>query len=250
MVQRVLILGGTGDAAGLARQAVTIPNLTIISSLAGRTESPVVPDGSVRVGGFGGVEGLVNYLQQEQIDALIDATHPFAAQISWNAATAAQQVGIPFLMLVRSAWKPVAGDRWIETTNHTAAAAILPDLAQRIFLTIGRQELAAFAHLTHQWFLMRMIDPPQPGSPIPPGALLLERGPFSLEHEHKLLQQYQIEAIVSKNSGGAATYAKIQAAREMGLPVVMIQRPLMPAGMVVRTVDQAVKWLESRILPC
>jgi precorrin-6A/cobalt-precorrin-6A reductase len=250
MVRRVLILGGTGDAAELARRAVALPDLTVISSLAGRTEAPTVPVGPVRIGGFGGVEGLVNYLQQEQIDALIDATHPFAAQISWNAATAAQQVEIPFLMLIRPAWEPVAGDHWIETTSHEAAAQLLSDLAQRIFLTIGRQELAAFAHLTDRWFLMRMIDPPQPGSPVPPGELLLERGPFSLEHERALLQQYQIEAIVSKNSGGAATYAKIEAAREARLPVVMIQRPAMPVGRAVSTVDQAMAWLESMSLRC
>ncbi len=245
MAMRVLILGGTSDATELAAQVSQFLAIEVISSLAGRTRAPALPQGQVRVGGFGGVEGLVAYLQAEQIDCLIDATHPFAAQITWHAATAAQHCQIPFLMLHRPAWQPVSGDRWIEVASHEAAAAILPQLAQRIFLTIGRQELAAFAHLSDLWFLMRMIDPPQP--PIPPGELLLERGPFTLAHEQALLQQYRIEAIVSKNSGGDATYAKIQAAREAGLPVVMVQRPALPAGDRTTTVEEAIDWVRERV---
>lgn len=242
---RVLILGGTGDAAELATQASNLAGLEIISSLAGRTQTPTVPIGQVRVGGFGGAPGLADYLRAERIAALIDATHPFAAQISWNAAEAAQQCDLPFLRLVRPGWQPVAGDRWIEVESHAAAAEAVSDLAQRIFLTIGRQELAAFAHLNDRWFLMRMIDPPQPDAPLPPGELLLERGPFTLEHEQALLQTYRIEAIVSKNSGGAATYAKIAAARLAGLPIVMVQRPVMPAGKQVGDVAGALRWLAA-----
>lgn len=245
MVMRVLILGGTSDATELAAQMAQFSAIEVISSLAGRTRAPALPQGQVRVGGFGGVEGLVEYLRTEQIDCLIDATHPFAAQITWHGAAAAQHCQIPFLMLHRPVWQPVSGDRWIEVASHEAAAAILPELAQRIFLTIGRQELAAFAHLSDLWFLMRMIDPPQP--PIPPGELLLERGPFTLAHEQALLQQYQIEAIVSKNSGGDATYAKIQAAREAGLPVVMVQRPTLPNGDRAATVAEAIDWLREKL---
>ncbi|MCU0527510.1 MAG: cobalt-precorrin-6A reductase [Elainella sp. Prado103] len=241
---RVLILGGTGDAVELAAQASNLPDVEVISSLAGRTKAPSLPIGQVRVGGFGGTTGLADYLRAEKIAALIDATHPFADQISWNAARAAQQCQIPLLIIVRPAWQPVTGDHWIEVESHEIAAQVLPKIAQRIFLTIGRQELSAFAHLTHLWFLMRMIDPPPVGLPVPPGEILLERGPFTLEHEQTLLQTHQIEAIVSKNSGGTATYAKIAAARSMGLPIVMIQRPQMPVGEQVGDVAGAMQWLE------
>jgi precorrin-6A/cobalt-precorrin-6A reductase len=245
-MKRVLILGGTGDAAALAAKAAQLPDLEIISSLAGRTQQPVSPTGNVRVGGFGGEAGLITYLQQQQIDLLIDTTHPFAAQISWHAAAAAEHCQIPHLMLVRPAWQQQDGDRWIEVVSNEAAANVLPGLAQRVFLTIGRQELASFAHLHRIWFLMRMIDPPQDQA-LPPGEILLERGPFSLEHERLLLHTYKIEAIVSKNSGGDATYAKIIAAREMGLPVVMVQRPSMPKVEQVADVVSAVQWLQTHL---
>jgi precorrin-6A/cobalt-precorrin-6A reductase len=246
--KRVLILGGTGDATELAARAAEIPGVEVITSLAGRTRQPVVPSENTRSGGFGGVAGLTDYLREQQIDVLIDATHPFAAQISFNAADAAATVGIPHLMLIRPAWKRTAGDRWIEVDTHEAAATVLPGIAQRIFLTIGRQELAAFAHLQDLWFLMRMIDPPLPDAVVPPGKLLLKRGPFSLDEERSLLQQYEIGAIVSKNSGGDATYAKIIAARELAIPVVMIQRPIVPSGDTVADVENALAWLKNRLL--
>jgi precorrin-6A/cobalt-precorrin-6A reductase len=242
--KRLLILGGTGDAIALAQQAAQLSDrFDIISSLAGRTQQPLLPPGAVRQGGFGGVAGLVTYLQTQQIDCLIDATHPFAAQISWNAAQATTRLGIPHLMLVRSAWQAEAGDRWFDVESSEAAAALLPSIANRIFLTIGRQELSAFAHLEPLWFVMRMIDPPHP--PTPPGEVILARGPFSLGAERELMQRYHIQAIVSKNSGGTATYAKILAARELGLPVVMIQRPATPAVRQVETVNVALQWLEA-----
>jgi precorrin-6A/cobalt-precorrin-6A reductase len=240
-MKRVLILGGIGDAVELAAKAAQIPGLDVITSMAGRTQTPGV--GASRVGGFGGAAGLADYLRDRQIDLLIDATHPFAAQISWHGATAATEVGIPHLMLVRPAWPKTTGDRWLEVATHPAAAALLPGLAQRVFLTIGRQELAVYAHLPEIWFLMRMIDPPQP--PIPNGQLLLERGPFRLDHERELLIKHQIGAIVSKNSGGEATYAKIVAARELAIPVVMVQRPAMPEIAQVATVDEALSWLKE-----
>lgn len=246
--KRVLILGGTGDATTLAAQAVTIPGVEVITSLAGRTRCPLVTSENTRIGGFGGVAGLTHYLRDQQIDGLIDATHPFAAQISFHAAAAATAVGIPRLMLIRPAWERTEGDRWIEVDSHEAAAATLPDLAQCIFLTIGRQELAAFAHLQDLWFLMRMIDPPLADAAVPPGKLLLERGPFSLDEERSLLKQYQIGAIVSKNSGGDATYAKIIAARELGIPVVMIQRPAIPPGDSVADIESALAWLKNMLL--
>lgn len=246
-MKRVLILGGTGDAAQLTAQTVTLPGVEVITSMAGRVRQPVAPAGRMRLGGFGGTAGLVDYVREQQIDLLIDATHPFATQMSHHAATAAQACGLPHLMLVRPPWEPMSGDRWLAVESIAAAVAVLPGVAQRVFLTIGRQELAAFAPLQGLWFLMRMIDPPGPDIPMPPGTLLLERGPFTLEDERQLLQTYAIEAIVSKNSGGDATYAKLIAARELGLPVVMIQRPPMPAGEQVADVEHAMAWLEQHL---
>ncbi len=245
-MKRLLILGGTGDAAALAAQAAQIPDLEVITSLAGRTQHPIAPIGFIRVGGFGGAAGLADYLRDRQIDAIIDATHPFAAQITWNAAAAAASVSVPHLMFIRPAWEKTTDDRWIEVANHEAAAEALPALAQRIFLTIGRQELAAFAHLD-QWFLMRMIDPPAANTPVPNGLLLLERGPFTLGEERSLLLKHNIGAIVSKNSGGDATYAKIIAARELGIPVVMVQRSPLPTGMQVANLAEALSWLRSML---
>ncbi len=245
--KRVLILGGTGDATALAARIVEIPGVEVITSLAGRMRQPV-PSAHTRMGGFGGVAGLTAYLRQQSIAGLVDATHPFAAQISCHAAAAAAAVSIPHLLLIRPAWEQTVGDLWIEVDSHEAAATVLPGVAQRIFLTIGRQELAAFARLRNHWFLMRMIDPPLPDAAVPPGKLLLERGPFSLEHERSLLQAYEIGAIVSKNSGGEATYAKIIAARELAIPVVMIQRPPMPPATVVTDIESALTWLKSTLL--
>jgi len=246
-MKRVLILGGTGDAVQLAARAAALQGVEVITSLAGRVRQPMAPAGTMRIGGFGGAAGLIDYMRKQHIDLLIDATHPFATHISRHAATAARACGLPHLMLVRPPWEPVAGDRWLAVESIAGAATILPGVARRVFLTIGRQELAVFAPLHDFWFLMRMIDPPGPDTPVPPGTLILERGPFTLEDERQLLKTYAIEAIVSKNSGGDATYAKLIAARELGLPVVMIQRAPMPAGEQVAAVEHAVVWLKQHL---
>ena len=260
-MKRLSILGGTGDAVKLASLAIDLPGLTVITSLAGRTSAPKSLVGDVRIGGFGGEAGLIAYLQTEQIDLLIDATHPFAAQISRNAAGAATQLGIPRLMLIRPEWARLPKDNWIEVESVEAAVQAIPASAERIFVTIGRQQLAPFA-MTDKWCLMRSIDPPDPSILLPPGKLLLDRGPFNLESERELLREYQIQAIVSKNSGGDATYAKIIAARELGLPVVMVKRPILqgrgfssrgfananvPGGEVVADVAGAIEWLIDRL---
>ncbi len=246
-MKRVLLLGGTGDAAVLAAKIAQIPGFEAIASLAGRTQNSRALGDSTRVGGFGGVAGLVNYLRDRQIDLLIDATHPFAAQISWHAATAVAEVGIPHLMLVRPAWEQTLGDRWIEVASMEAAADTISGLAQRVFLAIGKQELATFAHLRDIWFLMRAIAPPELDAPVPQGKLLLSRGPFTLAEERSLLMQYEIGAIVTKNSGGGATYAKIVAARELEIPVVIIARPPIPFVEQVATVEQALAWLMNQV---
>lgn len=243
---KVLVLGGTGEAVAVAAGLAQLPYVEVITSLAGRTQHPMVP-GQIRTGGFGGVAGLTDYLQRHQIRALIDATHPFAAQMSWHAAAAATATGLPSLMVVRPAWEKVEGDRWIEVSDHPAAVQSLPDSADRLFLTIGRQELAAYATLKNQWFLMRMIEAPAEVAQIPLGLVLLVRGPFTLEQERQLLLNHTIDAVISKNSGGASTYAKIAAARTLNLPVVMVQRPEAPQVPKTESASEAIQWVQAQL---
>jgi len=248
-MRKVLILGGTGDAVKLATQLESIPNIEVISSLAGRTKKPSALVGQVRIGGFGGTEGLVNYLRENAIDFLIDATHPCAGQITLNGAIAAQLAQVPHLMLVRPQWEKIAGDHWIEVKSVEAAAHAIPASIRRVFITSGRQQLEPFKQRSQiypdTWYLMRSIDPPD--IELPNSQVLLDRGPFSLEQERALLREYQIEAIVSKNSGGNATYAKIIAARELGIPIVMVQRPEMPEGEKVTSIEEVILWLSSQL---
>lgn len=251
---KVLILGGTGDAVKLAAKLASIPDLEITTSLAGRTRKPLALDGDVRVGGFGGVTGLVNYLQAHKIDLLIDATHPCAGQISWNGAIACANTKIPHLMLLRPEWRKVKGDRWIEAKSVEAAALVISEqlsqLGTRVFITSGRQQLEPFFNLAladpKMWFLIRCIDPPD--LVIPNSKVLLDRGAFSLEGERQLLIEERIDVIVSKNSGGDATYAKIIAARELNIPIVMIQRPTMPICEQVGTTEEAIAWVKKRFI--
>jgi precorrin-6A/cobalt-precorrin-6A reductase len=243
---RVLILGGTGDARRLAALA-TAAGFDVTSSLAGRTSSPVLPDGASRVGGFGGADGLAAYLRAERIHLLVDATHPFADRISANAARAATETGVPRLLLQRPPWAPVPGDRWLPAADVEDAARIVAGLATRVFLTIGRQELAAFARLDDLWLLYRMIEPPDDDARPSRGLLLLDRGPFSEPAERALMVEHRIEAIVTRNSGGAETYPKIAAARALGLTVVIIARPVLPPSETVRTPDEALDWLCARV---
>ena len=245
-MKRLLILGGTGDASALAAKASTLPGVEVRVSLAGRTPQPLPIAGIVRVGGFGGIAGLTQYLRDEAIHLLIDATHPFAAQISFNAAAAAAELGMPRLMLVRPAWDSVPGDQWINVDSIAAAADALEGQAKRVFLTIGRQQLALFARLREIWFLMRLINQPEPDAVVPEGLLLFSQGPFDLTAERQLLIQHEIDTIVTKNSGGSATYAKIIAARELGIKVVMVSRPTIPQGEQVQDVEGAFAWLSGQ----
>ncbi len=233
----MLILGGTAEAAALAR---ALADFEVITSLAGRTRAPAALPGRVRVGGFGGAQGLADYLEAEGIDALIDATHPFAARISANAAEAVRLQPTPRLMLVRPEWAPQPGDRWRCVPSVAAAVDAVPSDA-RAFLAIGRQELAPFAARGDAWFLIRSVEPPD-GLLPPHHAVITARGPFRVEDEAALLDAHRIDVLVCKNSGGDD--AKLAAARRLGISVVLVERPVLPAGERVGTVEEAVIWLE------
>lgn len=245
---RVLILGGTADARHLAAELAASPDeFEVTSSLAGRVAKPRLPAGEVRVGGFGGVAGLADWLTEHQVDALVDATHPFAATMSQHAAAAAARADVPLLALSRPAWTPDAGDRWHEVDSLTQAASLLPELGRRVFLTTGRTELAPFAAVPQLWYLIRSVDPPEPAACPPDHHVLLDRGPFTLEGERAVLREHRVEVLVTKNSGGQATVPKLLAAREAGLPVVLLRRPAPPAvHATASTPAETVNWLRGR----
>ena len=239
----VLILGGTTEGYALAGALAPLPGLRVISSLAGRTASPRHPPGELRIGGFGGAAGLAAYLRAERITAVIDATHPFAARMGWNAATACRDAGVPLLRLERPAWTPPPGAHWQEVDDWDAAARLLAARSRRVLLALGRQELAPFAALDQLWFLIRSVDAPDPMPPFAQALVTLARGPFSLEDERALLRTHAIDTLVCKNSGGAATDAKLEAARSLGVLVVMRRRPVRPDVTSVGTVGEALGWL-------
>ncbi|MET7683802.1 cobalt-precorrin-6A reductase [Streptomyces sp. NPDC005423] len=225
----ILVLGGTTEARELAAALAARPGLRVTTSLAGRVKAPGELDGEVRIGGFGGTHGLAAWLRERQVDALVDATHPFAESITANAVQAAAATGIPTVVLRRPAWTPGPGDRWHPVPSLAAAADALPALGRRALLTTGRLGLAAFAHLTRVHFVVRSVEPPEP--PMPPDVqLLLARGPFTVAGEAALLREHRIDVVVTKDSGGAATAAKLTAARDANLPVVVVRRPPLPDG--------------------
>ncbi|MEU2175748.1 cobalt-precorrin-6A reductase [Nocardia sp. NPDC019219] len=242
---RVLLLGGTREARELAHIASGERGFEIVSSLAGRVRAPLLPEGAVRVGGFGGPEGLRAWLAANDVAAIVDATHPFAAAITANAAAVARDSDVPLVHLRRPRWVERTGDRWVRVPDLPTGAAETAALGERVFLTIGRQGVDAFAGLDRQWFLIRSIDPPE--GPLPPRhELLLARGPFALEDEARLLAGHRIDVLVTKDSGGDQTEAKLAAARAAGIPVVVVDRPPLPEGApVVETPEQALKWLRD-----
>jgi precorrin-6A/cobalt-precorrin-6A reductase len=242
---RVLILGGTAEARALAALAHARHGaaLDVITSLAGRTAAPGPIAGRVRRGGFGGADGLAAFLAAERIAALVDATHPFAATIHRAARLAAERAGVPRLMVARGPWTKQPGDRWIEVDDARAAAAALPGLGRRVWLTVGVKELAAFAEVS-AWFLVRRIEP---GPPALPGEVVLGRGPFTLDAERALIERHAIDVLVAKASGGAATRAKLDAARAAGIPVVLIRRPPAEPGAAVANEVEALAWLERQL---
>jgi precorrin-6A/cobalt-precorrin-6A reductase len=260
----VLVLGGTAEARALAAGLAGGPGLRVISSLAGRVHNPALPEGEVRVGGFGGVDGLARWARAEKVAAVVDATHPFAETISAHAAAACAQTGLPLLRLLRPGWEAQVGDDWRDAPSLADAAAMLPALGTRVFLTTGRQGLAAFAGLDRLWFLIRCVDPPSGPRPAR-REVLLARGPYTAEAELALMRRFAIDVLVTKNSGGPLTAGKLSAAKDLGIPVVMVRRPAAAAAPPVpastapastasgtavpasaATVDDAVSWVLGR----
>lgn len=246
--QNLLILGGTAEAGALARAVASRfgEAWRVTTSLAGRTERPGPLPGEVRIGGFGGAEGLAAYLAARRIDRLIDATHPFAARISAAARHAAAAAGVPRLLLRRPPWRRHPLDRWIEVADMEGAAAIVARLAHRAWLTIGSGEIAPFAAANNVRFLVRLIAPPRQPLPLRFYEIVLGRGPFTLSGERHLLERHAIDVLITKASGGAATEAKIIAARELSLPIVMIRRPPGEPGEAADTIEAALAWLAER----
>ncbi|MEU4804759.1 cobalt-precorrin-6A reductase [Actinosynnema sp. NPDC023587] len=229
----VLVLGGTGEARELARRAA--PLARVVSSLAGRVASPRLPEGEVRVGGFGGVAGLVAYLRAERVAAVVDATHPFADRITANALAATAEAGVPLLVLRRPGWAERAGDRWTWVDSVAEAARVVG--GRRAFVTTGRDGLGAFAA-----GVARTVDPPAGPTAL---EVVLARGPYDVDGELALMRRHAVEVLVTKDSGGDMTAAKLVAARALGLPVVVVRRPPAPAAPTVATVDAALTWLGS-----
>jgi precorrin-6A/cobalt-precorrin-6A reductase len=244
----VLILGGTGEARQLASLLDGQAGVRVISSLAGRVADPALPAGEVRIGGFGGVTGLAGWLRDSQVRAVVDATHPFAETISANALAACATAGTPLLSLIREPWIAGPGDRWHEADSLPEAAALLPALGKRVFLTTGRQGLAAFAGLSEMWFLIRCVDPP--AGPMPDARqVILARGPYDATAECDLTRQHRIDVLVTKNSGGPLTAGKLTAARELGIAVVMVSRPPRPEVQACSTAAGAASWVARQLTP-
>jgi precorrin-6A/cobalt-precorrin-6A reductase len=239
----ILILGGTTEARELA-SALDATGAPVVSSLAGRVARPRLPAGAVRIGGFGGPEALAAWLREHAVAAVVDATHPFAERISASAAQACPAAGVPLLRLERPGWTQGEGDDWHWVDTLGEAAALLPRLGRRALLTTGRQGLAAFAEVHDAWLLVRCVDPPQP--PLPPHhELLLDRGPYTREGELALIDAHAIDLVVTKDSGGTYTRAKLDAARERRLPAIVVRRPPRPAGVpTAARVADALAWAE------
>ncbi len=241
---RILILGGTTQARQLATCLADRADFTVTLSLAGRTAAPAPHPVPVRVGGFGGPQGLADYLAEQDIDVLVDATHPYAAVMARNAARAADAANTPLLALRRPPWTAATGDRWTEVDDMAGAIRALGTPARRAFLALGRNEIEPFAGAPQHHYLVRSVDPVEPRLAVPHAVYVTGRGPFAEADEAALLAQHRIEIIVCKNSGGSATYGKIAAARARDIPVIMLRRPDLPDVTSVETVAAAMHWLD------
>jgi precorrin-6A/cobalt-precorrin-6A reductase len=246
-MSRILILGGTTEARELAERLAKHGELEVVVSLAGRTKFPAPQPARLRSGGFGGVSGLADYLVTEKVDALVDATHPYADVISANAGAAARQTAVPFVALRRPPWHAVAGDRWQEVTDVGAAVRALADRPRRIFVTLGRGELSPLGDALQHFYLIRSVDPVEPPLLLTRAAYVTARGPFSEADDRALMRLHGIDAVIAKNSGGTASYGKIAAARSLGIEVIMLRRPPLADAPAVETVDAAVAWLDHAL---
>ncbi|MGH1419776.1 MAG: cobalt-precorrin-6A reductase [Hyphomicrobiaceae bacterium] len=248
MTRRILLLGGTTEARKLAERLGHDARFETLMSLAGRTRSPKPTPVTVRVGGFGGVDGLIDFLAQNPFDVVVDATHPFAVQMSANAAKATARTGIDLLRIERAEWTPVAGDKWTSVACLEAATNELAEMGQRVFLGVGRQSLAPFANKPQHHYVIRVIDPPDIPAGMTHYEIITGLGPFRTQDDIELFRAKKIDVVVTKNSGGKATASKIAAARELALPVIMIERPKLEVGtqrVKVPSVDKAMAWLEA-----
>lgn len=239
---RILLLGGTTEASMLAK-ALAEAGADAVFSYAGRTAQPVAQPLPTRVGGFGGIAGLVAFLRAEAITHVVDATHPFAAQMSRNAIAACAEVGVPLSGFERPTWQAEAGDSWTHVADMEAAVAALPEAPARVFLAIGKQNLATFAVRSQHHYLLRLVDAPEPPLPLSDCAVELARGPFDLAGDLELMQRHRITHVVAKNAGGTGAAAKLGAARQLGLPIVMIDRPHLPPRRVLGRLAEVMTWL-------
>jgi precorrin-6A/cobalt-precorrin-6A reductase len=241
-VLRVLLLGGTTEASQIGR-ALAAAGVAGVYSYAGRTATPVAQPLPTRVGGFGGVDGFCEYIRREQITHVIDATHPFASQISRNAVEACAKTATPLIAYLRKPWVSTPGDKWQQVATFEQAAAALPDHPARIFLAIGRQHLTPFAAQPQHFYLLRLVDAPDTALPLPDAEIVLARGPFTIEGDLALLRDHRITDIVARNAGGEGARAKLDAARALGLPVIMIDRPILPERRTAQNVHEIMRWL-------
>ena len=237
-----MILGGTTEATALGN-AVHATGLQALMSLAGRVERPARQPIPRRIGGFGGVSGLADYLRTEQITHVIDATHPFAAQMSRNAVAACAEAGVPLVAFTRPPWTEQAEDHWHRVSDIAAAVAALDRPVCRVMLAVGRMHLKAFAPNSRHFYLLRLVDAPETPPAFLNQRVLVSRGPFTAAADQALMEEFAIDLVVSKNSGGAGAYAKIEAARALGLPVVMIDRPALPVRAEVFSVGDVLDWV-------
>ena len=247
MAKKILILGGTAEARRLAERLAPRGDIDVTLSLAGRTAAPARQAVPVRVGGFGGPDGLADYLKREHVDVLIDATHPYASNISANAAAAARAADVCLIALRRPAWTPVVGDRWVEVKDIAAAVEALGKPSRRVLVTLGRNELAPLQGAPQHFYVIRSVDPVEPPLALPHAQYLTARGPFAETDERALMAAHRIDVVIAKNSGSAATYGKIAAARALGINVIMLRRPAAAAGPAVHSVDETLALLDHAL---
>ncbi len=226
-------------------RALAARDVEAVFSYAGRVASPKAQPLPTRVGGFGGVAGLVQYLEEHNITHVVDATHPFAAQMSWNAFEACQEARRELIALTRPAWKAQAGDRWTHVADIHGAVAALAGDPKRVLLALGKLNVPAFAVQSQHHFVLRLVDQPEEQPGLPNHTVVVARGPFDVAGDRALLQKYNIELVVCKNAGGVGAEAKLIVARELGVPVIMIDRPNLPPRCEVAAVDEVLEWVTS-----